>query len=207
MRKIDIATWNRKEHFEFFTQFDQPFYGIVTEVDVTNAMAFCKANKVSFFAHYMHQSMLAVNQVEALKMRIVDNEVLVFDEIHLGSAIGRKDGTFGYAFAPHHPNFEIFNEGLQAAIEHIQNTQGINANASTQRQDLIRYSTIPWVNFTGLTHATSFGTGNSIPMITFGKVTETNGKKTMPVAVDVHHGLVDGFHIGQYVEAFQELLN
>ena len=25
---IDIATWNRKEHFEHFSAFDDPFFGI-----------------------------------------------------------------------------------------------------------------------------------------------------------------------------------
>jgi chloramphenicol O-acetyltransferase type A len=29
----------------------------------------------------------------------------------------------------------------------------------------------------------------------------------MPVSVHVHHALMDGFHVGQFVEAFQDILN
>jgi chloramphenicol O-acetyltransferase type A len=36
---------------------------------------------------------------------------------------------------------------------------------------------------------------------------ETNGKKTMPMAVHVHHGLVDGYHVGQFAETFQKLMD
>ena len=29
----------------------------------------------------------------------------------------------------------------------------------------------------------------------------------MPVSIHVHHALVDGLHVGQYIDCFQELLN
>jgi chloramphenicol O-acetyltransferase type A len=38
-------------------------------------------------------------------------------------------------------------------------------------------------------------------------MTESNGKRTMPMSVHVHHALVDGLHIGQYIDCYQELLN
>ena len=38
-------------------------------------------------------------------------------------------------------------------------------------------------------------------------MTETSGKRSMPVSVHVHHALVDGVHVGQYIEEFQKLMN
>ena len=29
---IDIATWNRKEHFEHFSAFDDPFFGVTVSM-------------------------------------------------------------------------------------------------------------------------------------------------------------------------------
>jgi chloramphenicol O-acetyltransferase type A len=37
-------------------------------------------------------------------------------------------------------------------------------------------------------------------------VSET-GKRTISMAVYVHHGLMDGMHVGQFVDLFQELMN
>jgi chloramphenicol O-acetyltransferase type A len=36
---------------------------------------------------------------------------------------------------------------------------------------------------------------------------EENGKKTMAIAVHVHHGLADGYHVGQFLTLLQELMN
>ena len=38
-------------------------------------------------------------------------------------------------------------------------------------------------------------------------ITLDNGKKTMAMSVHVHHGLMDGLHVGQFVDHFQELMN
>ena len=35
---IDIATWNRKEHFEHFSAFDDPFFGVTVNVDCTRCL-------------------------------------------------------------------------------------------------------------------------------------------------------------------------
>ena len=37
---IDIATWNRKEHFEHFSAFDDPFFGVTVNVDCTRAVSY-----------------------------------------------------------------------------------------------------------------------------------------------------------------------
>ena len=98
MRIIDVNSWKRKEHFNFFSKMASPYLGIVTEVDCTDCYAYAKERGHSFFATYLHKSMIAVNAVEELKYRLVDDKIVVFDTIHAGSTIGREDGTFGFAF-------------------------------------------------------------------------------------------------------------
>ncbi|ERM83250.1 hypothetical protein P872_16360 [Rhodonellum psychrophilum GCM71 = DSM 17998] len=33
------------------------------------------------------------------------------------------------------------------------------------------------------------------------------GKKVMPLAIHVHHALMDGTHVGEFLEKFQNLMN
>ncbi len=40
--QLDFENWNRREHFQFFNQFDEPFFGIVAEIDCTVAYQICK---------------------------------------------------------------------------------------------------------------------------------------------------------------------
>ena len=106
---IDIKSWNRKEHYEFFSKYDDPYFGIVTEIDCTKAYETSKKNSFSFFAYYLHQSILAVNQVDELKFRIVDGKVVMFENIHAATTIGRADGTFGFSFINFSHDFKTFN--------------------------------------------------------------------------------------------------
>jgi chloramphenicol O-acetyltransferase type A len=36
---------------------------------------------------------------------------------------------------------------------------------------------------------------------------DENGKKTMSMSIHVHHGLMDGYHVGEFIELFQKLMN
>jgi chloramphenicol O-acetyltransferase type A len=73
--------------------------------------------------------------------------------------------------------------------------------------NLIRYSALPWLDFTSLSHARDMAKEDSAPRITFGKMTEADGRRTMPVSIHVHHALADGLHVAQFVEQFQRLLD
>jgi hypothetical protein len=73
--------------------------------------------------------------------------------------------------------------------------------------NLIRYSVLPWFDFTSISHARDFAHEDSAPRITFGKITETDGRRTMPVSIHVHHALADGLQVAQFVEKFQHSLD
>ena len=207
MKILDKSTWNRKEHFDFFNQFDEPFFGLVTEVDCTKAYQISKSKGQSFFAYYLHKSLLAVNLVDELRYRIENNDVIIFDEIHASSTIGRKDGTFAFTFVPYSFDFANFNESLKEEINHVENSNGLRINDGDSRIDVVHYSSIPWHTFSGLTHARNYKRKDSAPKITFGKMFQKGDQKIMNIAIFVHHGLADGFHIAKYLDYFQKFMN
>ena len=207
MKMIDLENWNRKEHFEFFSKMASPYFGFTTEVDCTKAYDSAKLNDHSFFASYLHKSMCAVNTVEELRLRILGNQVVLYDQIHAGTTIGRSDGTFGFAFIHFSKDFANFNAELQKEIAEVQDSTGIRMNNGELGKDLIRHSTIPWNSFSALLHPTPLDKTESVPKITFGKFSIKNDKKFLPVSVEAHHGLADGIHIAKYLEEFQKLLD
>jgi len=206
-RTLNQTQWNRKEHFDFFNEFDEPYFGIVSEIDCTKAYQISKNKGQSFFAYYLHKSLLAVNQVEEFRFRIKKKEVIVYDEIHSSSTIGRDDGTFAFTFVPYSANFDVFNNSLKEEIKAVKNSTGLRIKDDDSRIDVIHYSSIPWNSFTGLTHARNYKRKDSAPKITFGKMFQKGDQKIMNVAIYVHHGLADGFHIAKHLELFQKLLN
>ncbi len=99
-RKIDIETWDRKEHFQFFGSFEEPLYGITADVECTGAYQKAKEMGVSFFLLYLHCSLSAVNRVEAFRYRVEDGEPVVYHRIHAASTIGQYLQTFEQLMNP-----------------------------------------------------------------------------------------------------------
>ena len=203
---IDLATWNRREHFTFFSAFEEPFFGLVATVDCTRALAEAKRLGVPFFLYYLHAALQAVNQVEALRYRIEDGQVYCYDRIHASATIGRPDHTFGFSFIEQHGELAAFVPGATAEIAAVQASEGLRLNETTGRPDVIHFSALPWVRFTGLSHARSFTHPDSCPKISVGQTYVEGAATLMPVSVNVHHGLADGYHVGLFLAAFQELL-
>jgi chloramphenicol O-acetyltransferase type A len=202
--KINLETWNRKEHFLFFKQMEEPFYGITTTIDCTKGYNESKKLGISFFTYYLHQTLMAVNAVENFRLRICNEEVFLFDSISASATVMRADQTFGFSLMEYSENMSDFAKIVTSEIDRIQTTTGIIT--TEYPENLIHFSALPWIDFTSLSHARSFTWPDSCPKISFGKLTVENGKKTIPVSVHVHHGLVDGYHVGLFLDKLQELL-
>jgi chloramphenicol O-acetyltransferase type A len=204
---LDLENWPRKEHFLFFKQFKEPFFGITTTIDCTKAYETAKQLETSFFVYYLHKTIAAVNTVESFRYRIIDDAVCVFDIINVSATIMRDDESFGFSLIEYSPDFAVFSENTFEEIQRIKNTPGLFTREFPS-ENVIHFSAIPWVNFTSISHARSYTFPDSCPKISFGKMmVDENGKRTMSMSVHVHHGLMDGFHVGQFVDCFQELMN
>ena len=204
---LDIENWNRKEHFLFFKQMEEPFFGATVQIDCTKAYATAKVLDSSFFVYYLHKTLVAVNAIESFRYRISENKIFVYESINGSATIGRKDGTFGFSLIEYYTDFAIFEKNALIEIERIQNTTGLFTR-TFEEDNLIHFSAIPWLNFTSLSHARSYSFPDSCPKISFGKMmVAENGKKSMSMSVHVHHGLMDGFQLGEFVDYFQDLMN
>ena len=204
---LDIENWNRKEHFLFFKQMEEPFFGATVKIDCTKAYKAAKALDTSFFIYYLHKTLIAVNTIESFRYRILENQIFIHDQINGSATIGREDGTFGFSLIQYNADFTVFEKIARAEIERIQNTTGLFTR-TFEEDNVIHFSSIPWLNFTSLSHARNYSFPDSCPKISFGKMmVAENGKKTMSLSVHVHHGLMDGLHLGKFVDYFQELMN
>lgn len=204
-QKLDIDSWNRKEHFRFFNSFDQPYFGVTVDLDCTLAYQNAKELQVSFYSYYLHKILTAVNRVDNFKYTITGDEVFISGRVDASTTILRDDKTFGLSYIKFEDDIHDFNKVVTHEIERVKNTTGIFTTGPLT--DVIHFSALPWVNFNNISQAHNTRTSDSCPKITVGKLTEVNGIKKMPVHIHVHHGLVDGYHVGLFIDILQHLLN
>lgn len=204
---VDLDNWNRKEHFLFFKQMQEPFFGVTITIDCTKAYVASKALGTSFFIYYLYKTLVAVNAFESFRYRIENTHIYKYDRIDGSATISRADGTFGFSLIEFHPDYTIFEQTAKTEIERIQNTAGLFTR-EFKDDNVIHFSAIPWLNFTSLSHARNMTFPDSCPKISFGKViVSDNGTRTMPMSIHVHHGLMDAMHVGQMADYFQGIMN
>ncbi len=201
---LNIDTWSRKNHFHFFKEFTEPFFGATAEVDCTLSYQYAKEKKLSFFLYYLHKSLLAINEIEPFHYRIEGDKIAHYDIINASPTIARPDGTFGFSKMMYHKDFEVY---YPLALEEMNRVSQEKTLVPGVDQNVIYFSAIPWIKFTSLSHTRHYAISDSVPKISFGKVYADNGKKMMPVSVHVHHALMDGYHVGMYFDLFQKFLN
>jgi len=138
---IDVNNWKRKEIYHFFSRFDEPFFGITANVDVTKAYQKSKDQGTSFFIYYLHKSLCAVNQLAALKYRILDEKVIEYSKIHASPTINRDDGTFGYSFIHFSEDYHVFAHNADIEIQRVRSSS--NLFPPGNGIDAIHYSPMP----------------------------------------------------------------
>lgn len=74
-------------------------------------------------------------------------------------------------------------------------------------KNIFSVSSIPWTTFTGF-NLNVYTDGSYLrPIFTFGKCFEQDGKTLLPLSVQVHHAVCDGFHVSRFIDDFQKLVN
>jgi len=201
---LDLETWNRRDHFRYFREYAKPFFNVSTHIDVTKV--FDRSRRTggpSFFLTTLYLSLKSANAVKQLRYRIRGDRVRVHDVIHARSTVLRDDETFCFAHFDYSPDFPRFQDQALKVLG-VARTGGIFEPRRSQ-DDLIHYTIIPWISFSGVSHPLRGGE-DSIPKIVFGKHYAEGSTRMMPVAVEVNHALVDALHVGRFLDRFQDEL-
>ncbi|HGG57545.1 MAG TPA: chloramphenicol acetyltransferase [Nannocystis exedens] len=198
---IDLDTWPRRAAYEFFKGFDDPFFNICSEVEVGPMRAYCEATGSSFFLACLYAGLRAVHSVDALRLRIRGDQVVLCDRVRGGSTVLNADESFGFVYVEYHPEIAVFIENAEAVLR-AHRSAGPSFRPGVG-DEVIYFSVIPWIRFSSVSHARNHRTTESVPKIVFGRFAEHGGGCSLPVSIEVHHALVDGLHVGRFFEALQ----
>jgi chloramphenicol O-acetyltransferase type A len=204
-REVDIDAWNRRSTYEFFRDYKDPYFNIAANLDVTRLYTYCKSHGLSFAIAALFFSLETVNAIREFRVRLLEDKVVEFDEIHATQTILNDDETFSFCYFPRQASLIDFEKAGRQAVEKYKALKTFDVESD--RIDLVYYSVIPWVSFTSFKHATRGDNRMSVPRMVFGRIFDEGGGKKMPFSVEVHHALMDGIHVGRYFELFQENLD
>ncbi len=204
-KPVDPETWNRTEAFEFFKDYEDPFFNVTVNIDVTRLHQLCAAYDLSFAAACVFYSQKSVNSIREFRIRLLEGEPVEFERVEATQTVLQDDESFTFCYLGFNEDLTEFCDQAAGAVEDYRAKRTFDVESD--RLDLVYYSVIPWISFTSFKHASKRNADQTIPRIVFGKYFRAEPQIMMPVSVEVNHRIVDGIHVGKYVEAFQKNLN
>ncbi len=205
MKKIDLSTWARRTHYEFFKNYDMPHFSLTANIDVTNLLKYSKEHHLSFFALMLYFVFKTVMEFPEFRTRIRGNEVVEHEVVHPSFTVLSESNLVMFVPSVYDSDMFAFEKQIRRNVE-IART-GIELVEEYGRDDTVYITTIPWVSFTDMKHPFDTKNPDSIPRIAWGKYTDNAGVVTLPLSVTVHHALCDGYHVGMYFLKLQASIN
>ncbi|WP_422014833.1 CatA-like O-acetyltransferase [Roseateles sp.] len=210
-RDIPLESWPRRAALVHFRTMAQPAFSVTAPVDVTGLRERAARHGATPWLAYHHAALEAANDVDAMRQTMVDGGrgVHEFAVIHASTTVPREDGSFGFLTLPRDASLQRFAERGKAHLAQVRCSTGAlfsgDDPGDVREETLVHMTALPWFAFTAFTHARS--AGDDRPKVAFGRFKEEHGRLLMPVAVDVHHALCDGVHVGRFFERLQSHLD
>ena len=200
MRRIDLDTYPRREHFRHFCSIAYPYVGVTVDVDVTDLLTLCQERGCSFYLMVLHAVALAADEVPEFRRRIDNGGIVEYDACPTSHTELKPDGTYTYCTLRHHMPLAAYL--VQAESARTAAREGGSIEEEDEVQSMYFISTLPWLHYTQLIQPVACGE-ESNPRFNWGKYQpDDKGRVMMPLSVLVHHALADGIHIAQFYEAF-----
>lgn len=204
MKIVEIGKWARREHYRFFRGMDYPHFSICANLELTVFDRFRRERNLPFFSSLLYLSVRAANEVEEFRYRIRGEEVIVHETISPSVTVLGGEEAYGYCLIAYNRDPGRFTGAAERAVARAKENPTIAEDPA--RDDVIYYTSLPWISFTALTHPISLP-ADSIPRIAWGKSFAGEKRVLLPYSVQVHHGLMDGLHVGRHFTLLQDLLD
>jgi len=137
---IIISEWLRREHFAFFSNMADPYFSLTARVDFTDCYKTAKDNDESFFLHYIHRIMKAVNSVPELLTRIEDGVPVQYESACINPTIARENGSFGMTNFEYFQDFSSFKTEAHKKIYRVKKGTSLCMNDNESPDGRLRMS-------------------------------------------------------------------
>jgi len=211
MEIIDMSTYDRKHMFEQFIDYQLPIFSLTCQLDITDFVKVVKTNKLSFFGSMCFLISHVCNEIKEFRQRIIDKKLVEFDVVHPGFAL-LEQNKLSFSSLRYSDKFDDFHDCYKNVSDKFDDFHDCYKNVpeihseSIDKTNLIFIMSNHWTNFTSFTHPYDSEKNGSVPIITIGKFYEHDKCKQISIAIQVHHGIMDGFHVGQFYDKLQNKL-
>jgi chloramphenicol O-acetyltransferase type A len=193
-----LKQYSRRQHLEFYRSHPSPFYGCTFELDATRVHARAHDIGASTYAAMCWAFHRALLQVEAFRVRLDAEDVVLYDSLTVGLVVPAPGDAYSFAAIEWNPVAAHFLRDAAGAMARASGRVDLKAGAAP---DFAYYTALPEVPFTHLSHVALADPAAGQPNVAFGAFARCHGTLTVPVGIAVNHLYVHGVDLGALFKA------
>lgn len=200
-RLIDLETWERREFYEHFINEVVCSYSVTVNLDITQLKG-----------QQLYPAMIwlltrTVNEMPEFRTSLTKAGVGIYDSMHpMYTVFNKENKNFSGIWSYFSEDYSEFLKNYEADVSEYARSTRYAPKRGTP-ENAFNISMVPWLEFTSV-NLNVFDDGKFLlPIFTLGKYFERDGKRLLPLAIQVHHAVCDGYHVGLFVEKLQNKID
>jgi len=205
--KIDMQTWSRKESYSHYFNTVPCTYSMTVNLDISKFIKEIKENKLKFFPIILYAISHIVNKHKEFRMDIDEQRNVGYYTFSnpCYTVFHNETETITNVWTEYNADFDLFMQNYNDDMLKYQND--FKKSKPLNSKNCFNVSCIPWTSFTGFNLNLQQGYNYLAPIFTIGKYFSDNEKILLPLAIQVHHAVCDGFHLSRFVNDLQDWLD
>lgn len=203
---IDLNEWSRGNLFQFYIEKMRIVMSLTVDIDVTKLKSYAKKTGIPFYPLMLWVVSKVINNHDEFKYSWDNKGNLIrWDYVSPSyTDFHSDDENFTKMVTEYTDDLTEFYGRVMADRERYKNDRAVLDN---QPLNFFDVSCLPWVRYKHFdVHV--FDEGKFLaPVVTWGKYEQTEGKLLMPLTMNIHHAVADGFHLSRFFNEVQELID
>lgn len=196
---------DRTPQLGLFGGYEQPLVNIAAVAECADFVRPAKAAGIPPFALLLHGLGRASLDVPNFRLRLLDGKVVEVQRLRLSYTVLGAGENLNFSTVDHDDDFDRFLADYLADREAARGAVELRLVPMTDR-DYLFVTCLPWLRFTAIQHPVARHADCSIPGLAVGRFDHRDGRVSFPIAVQAHHGLVDGLHIARFIQRLEEIM-
>lgn len=199
--KIDVENWERREYFKHYLSEVNCSYSATVNMDVSDL----KGRKI--YPAMIWLLTKTVNSIEQFRTALKGETLGIYGSMHPSFTIfNEKTKRFSSVWAEFSESYSEFNTDYLRVTEQYGRSDRFMPQKKCP-ENTFNISMIPWFTFSSFNLNIHNGGQYLLPIFTMGKIFERDGKALLPLSIQVHHAVCDGYHVALFVENLQKNIN
>ena len=203
---VDLNQWKRGKLFRHYIDNMRIVMSLTVDIDVAPLLRYTRQHGLKFYPVMLWVVSKVINRHDEFKYSWDrDGNLIKWDYVSPSYAdFHQEEEAFTKLVTEYAEDLTEFHGRFLADRE---KNRGVDGIAEDQPPNFFDASCLPWVKYKHVDlHV--FDEGRFLaPVVTWGKYEEEQEKSLMPLSMNIHHAVADGFHLARFFNEVQELID